>query len=303
MKEKKKNYRKIFESLVPEKYLKGIILAAITEDTGEKNKDLTSYVLNVNKIKASAKIITRENCVLCGVYVMQDVFKSVDPKLEIILKAGEGQTLKKNAIIAKITGRSESILKAERVALNFLQHMSGIATITKKYAEALFPVKLLDTRKTIPGLRRLQKYSVLVGNGNNHRFGLYDGILIKENHIKILGAIENTLERIKKSSKVQRFNGSRLDKMPIEIEVRNITEVKEALKYNTDIILLDNMSICEIKKAVKLINKRKIIEVSGNIDIRKAKELSKIKIDYASAGAITHSVKSISLSLLFTNNE
>ena len=202
----------------------------------------------------------------------------------------DGEIVRSEKIIIEISGNMRSLLTAERTALNFLQRMSGIATLTKKFVDSVkgFKAKIIDTRKTTPCLRILEKYAVQCGGGINHRFGLYDGILIKDNHIKAAGGIIKAVKRV-------RDNAPHLIK--IEVETKSLKEVKDALNCKADVIMLDNMDIPAIKKAVKLIDKRALIEVSGGVTLKNVSEIAATGVDYISIGALTHSARAVDISM------
>lgn len=262
--------------------LKLIIQTALAEDIG--SGDITTRLLIPKNKKIQAKIIAQENFLLCGINVASEVFKTIDNRLEFKRMAKEGTWVKKNDIIAEICGMACSILSAERVALNFLSLLSAIATKTKKFVKAASPykVKILDTRKTIAGLRMLQKYAVRIGGGYNHRFSLDEMILIKDNHLKVNAGF------IKLPKKSKRYE--------IEIEAQNLAEFKSALTLKPDIIMLDNMSIKDIKKAVKS-NKSALLEVSGGINLDNIKKYAATGVDIISIGELTDSVESVDISL------
>jgi len=262
--------------------LKSIIKTALAEDIG--SGDITTgSLISKNKI-IRAKIIAKEKFLVCGINVAYEVFKILDTGIKFKQKVKEGSWVQKNDIIAEICGRACSILSAERVALNFLSLLSAIATKTKKFVKAASPykVKILDTRKTIAGLRILQKYAVRIGGGYNHRFSLDEMILIKDNHLKVNNGC------IKLPKKSERYK--------IEIEAQNLKEFKRALALNPDIIMLDNMNIKEIKKAVKL-NRSALLEVSGGINLANIKKYASSGVDLISIGELTDSVKSVDISL------
>lgn len=265
---------------------KKIIRQALKEDIGKG--DITSELLISKDSKSTGYIISKDRGILCGIEIAADVFKMLDKKLKIEIKKFDGSEIKYKDILLKITGSTRSILKGERLALNILQHLSGIATYTRKLASIVSKkgITILDSRKTSPNLRIIKKYAVKVGGGKNHRMGLYDGILIKDNHIKSAGSIEKAMEIV---------NGK--TKLKIEVETKNIKEVKSALKYNPYIIMLDNFKPSEIKKAVKLIAGKCLIEVSGNINENNIKDYAIEGVNFISIGAITHSAKSLDLSL------
>ena len=273
-----------------EDHINTLIKVALDEDIG--SGDITSRsILSPDDIYI-AEVITRENTILCGISIFKSVFLKLDPDaifLDDPFK--DGDTLSNNTKFLRIKGKGIALLEGERVALNILQRLCGIATITKQYAEIAAPVKILDTRKTTPGLRSFEKYAVFCGGGKNHRFGLYDAILIKDNHIKASGGITQAVQKVKKN-----YNNSEIQ---IEVETTTLNEVKEAIDTNIAIIMLDNMSLDNIKEAVRIINGRARIEVSGAISIDKLARLSKLDIDFVSIGALTHSFKACDISMNF----
>ena len=279
-----------------------LIELALKEDIGAG--DITSDALIHKNLLGKAEIVAKTKGVLAGIKIAEKVFKKKDPNLFFIPLKKDGENFKPNDKIAIIEGRVKSILKCERTALNFLQKLSGIATLTQSFVSKTKgeKIKILDTRKTTPGFRILEKYAVKAGGGENHRMGLYDMILIKENHIKAAGDISSAIQKAKKAlgnkDFVKKF--SKKKKIKIEVETKNLNEVKDALGFKIDMIMLDNMPIQMIKKASQIIrsSKKNIkIEVSGNIDLKNLRDYSNLDIDYISIGAITHSSKAIDLSL------
>lgn len=264
-----------------------IVMMALEEDIGIG--DITTELTIEDSLRGRAYIRCKERAILCGCEVVREVFRLIDDSLKLdFLKSDGDEVLPKEKVLF-IEGKVKSILKGERVSLNFLSHLSGIATATNNLVKRLPPsIKILDTRKTLPGLRFLEKYAVRVGGGKNHRFGLYDGILIKDNHSIAVGGVKKALELAKKSAPHY---------MKIEVETATLEDVKEALDGGADIILLDNMDIETVKEAIKLINGRAEIEVSGGINGDNIGQLAELPIDYVSVGAITHSAKSIDFSL------
>lgn len=265
-----------------------IIKRALEEDIG--SGDLTSSALIVEDAQAKAVILAKQEGVIAGLPVAERVFKRLDEKLRWEAKKQEGERVSSGQLVAELEGDLQAILMGERTALNFLQRMSGIATLTARFVEAVrsFPVKILDTRKTVPGLRILDKYAVKVGGGFNHRLGLYDGVLIKENHIKAAGGITKAVSQARRSVPPA---------VKIEIEAGSLKEVEEALHSGADIIMLDNMSIKEIEKAVRFIDRRALVEVSGGVTLENVREIAATGADFISVGALTHSVKALDLSL------
>jgi len=269
--------------------IKKLIYFAIQEDL--QGGDITTDTLNTN-YNQKATIIAKKAGIICGVKVAKEVFTQIDLSLKITILKNDGNKIKPNDIILEIEGKASSILKGERVALNFLQRLSGIATKTNLYASKLKYAKVYDTRKTTPLLREIEKYAVKIGGGENHRMGLYDEILIKENHITAGGGISNVLKI---------FNRKFPNKKR-EIEVENIRELKEALSEKSEIILLDNMTPGEVKECLAIIeqeNYKPIIEVSGGISLDNILRYDFEGVDRVSIGELTHSVRSLDLSLRF----
>ncbi len=264
-----------------------IILLALAEDLGKK--DLTGSLIP-KTLHQTGYIIAKQPAVICGISWANRIFYLVDHKIKIKWLVKDGEKIKKGQILCKISGPTRSILAAERTVLNFLQTLSGTATLTKKFTEFLpgAKPKLLDTRKTLPGLRTAQKYAVLCGGGTNHRFGLYDAILIKENHIAASGSITKAVALAHKL----------YPRKSIEVEVRNLIELQEALDTKANIIMLDNFSYAKIKAAVKLNAGSKKLEVSGGVSLNNLGKLAKTGVDYISVGIITKTVIPIDLSLI-----
>lgn len=272
------------------KLSKPIIELAIKEDL--KNGDVTTKALIPSEMKCKAKITAKANGIVCGLEVAKYVFETIEAeKIEWAEYKKDGEEVKKGEIIVELISSYKTILSAERIALNFLQRMSGVATSTNKFVKKLSGTntKLLDTRKTMPGLRYLDKYSVLMGGATNHRFGLYDMIMLKENHIKVAGSISNAVNEVRKKNK---------NKFKIEVETTNFKEVQEALQAKADIIMLDNMSIVKMKKCVDFVNGRAKLEASGNVNLTNIKAIANTGVDFISVGAITHSVTALDISLL-----
>ena len=272
-----------------QKEIEKLIKIGLEEDIGLG--DITSRsILSPDDINV-AEVLTRENIVLCGLNILKSVFLTLDPDINFSYDTfNDGDNLKSNTKIISIKGKGIALLEGERVALNILQRLCGIATLTKEYVEKANPVKILDTRKTTPGLRLFEKYAVSCGGGKNHRFGLYDAVLIKDNHIKAAGGIIKAVEKIKKN-----YNNS----IQIEVETTTLSEVSDAIIAKSDIIMLDNMPLEDIKKAVNLIDGRASIEVSGSISVDQLNALSKVNIDFVSIGALTHSPKASDISMNF----
>lgn len=268
--------------------IKGLIKKALKEDIG--SGDLTTALTVKKGTVVRAGLFAKDNLLLAGSEIFSQVFKFLAPGISLKWFFSEGEWIKKNTLLAEITGDAQAILKGERVALNFLQHLCGIASFTNEIVKKIkrYKVKILDTRKTLPGLRLLEKYAVKIGGGYNHRFGLFDGILIKENHIKIAGGIKAAIRRVKGRVPVS---------IRVEVEVQNLKEVKEALEEGVERLLLDNMDLKSIRKAVALTKKRALLEVSGRINKEIVVKVAKTGIDFISIGALTHSAPARDLSL------
>lgn len=271
-----------------------LIEIAIKEDINFG--DITSNACIPKHKTSEAKLISKQKGVLCGINVFKDVFKTIDKNISVVSFFNDGKELKKNEEIAIIKGNTKSILKSERIALNFLQRMSGIATKTKKITKLIkSKTKVLDTRKTSPGYRMIDKYSVFTGGGINHRIGLFDMFMIKENHIKASGGIKEALQKIKTYKKQEKINSNLI------VEVENIEQLKVVLSNGKGLVnrvLLDNFEMDKIKKAIEIINNQFEIEVSGNINENTISEISKTNVDYVSIGSLTHSFNSYDFSLL-----
>jgi nicotinate-nucleotide pyrophosphorylase (carboxylating) len=268
--------------------IKAIVKQALEEDLGIG--DLTSDAIFKNNFITNAVFQVKSPGVVAGLPVAVEVFRLLDPDINFRPFVMDGDSVSSGTEIAKVTGPVKSILAGERVALNFLQHLSGIATKTARLVKLVegFPVKVADTRKTTPGLRVLEKYAALQGGGHNHRFNLADAVLIKDNHIAACGSILEAIRRAREAIP---------HTMKIEIEVENESQVNEALEAKADIIMLDNMTPAQMTDMVRLINGRAIVEASGNIDESTIKEVAAAGVDVISSGAITHSVNALDISL------
>ncbi|WFE68285.1 carboxylating nicotinate-nucleotide diphosphorylase [Thiomicrospira sp. R3] len=261
---------------------------ALAEDLGAA--DLTAELIAENT-QARARVIVREKAIICGQAWFNEVFKQLDDTVLISWQCEDGDSVAENQLLCEIQGSARSILTAERTALNFMQTLSATATLTAQYVAALgeTTTQLLDTRKTLPGLRLAQKYAVKCGGGRNHRLGLYDAILIKENHIIACGGLEKAVKKAK-----QLHPG-----VQVEVETENLDEVKQALNAQADIIMLDNFSHEMIRQAVALNQGQAKLEVSGNIEIDQLKSLANTGVDFISTGAITKHLRAIDLSMRF----
>ncbi|MZG53633.1 MAG: carboxylating nicotinate-nucleotide diphosphorylase [Nitrospinae bacterium] len=249
--------------------------------------DITTRNIFSTEQKAMAEVVAREPMVLCGLEIFQAVFKALTPEVTFsCFDIKDGDDVKAEETIIKVECGVIPLLEGERSALNILQWLSGIATLTRKYVKEASPVKVLDTRKTTPGLRIFEKYAVKCGGGNNHRLGLYDQVLIKDNHIEAAGSITRAVKAIKEKS----------DNI-IEVEVKNLEEVDEALSNNVDIIMLDNMDMDTMKKAINKINGKAKTEISGGVTFNRLSEISKTGADFVSIGALTHSAAAVDISM------
>ncbi len=266
-----------------------IIKLALEEDIG--HGDITTEGLDFGHKSAEASLIAKEEGVLAGLDIAFSVFKRLDPECNCIAYYRDGDCLKKNDEIARISGNAAKLLQAERLALNLLQRMSGIASLTHLFVEAIKPheARLLDTRKTTPLLRELEKYAVRVGGGFNHRFGLYDMVMLKENHIRAAGSITKAVNQIR----------TRVVSYKIEVEVTNLKELDEAFECGVDRVMLDNMSIPNMKKAVKKYGGKIELEASGNVSLDTVQKIAATGVDFISAGKMTHSYSSLDISMLF----
>ncbi|MGF7139942.1 carboxylating nicotinate-nucleotide diphosphorylase [Roseimarinus sediminis] len=264
-----------------------IINEGFVEDIG--SGDLTSDLLIAPETKTTAVLIAKADGVIAGLPVVEAVFKRLDKDVKFSIEKNDGQTVQTGELIASISGSYRALLTGERLALNFLQRMSGIATETARYVKAVegYKTEILDTRKTAPGLRLLDKYAVKTGGGTNHRMGLYDMVMIKDNHISVAGGITKAIEAIRPKIEAG---------IQIEVETTTLDEVKEALAARADIIMLDNMDTASMKKAVELIAGRVKVEASGNMTLERVKEVAATGVDYISIGALTHSVKALDIS-------
>ena len=275
--------------------LNEIISIALEEDIG--SGDITSDAIFSDEDWSEAYIQSKDRGIICGIDVVKLVYQRIDSSVKIISFQEDGSPVSLNDIVMSIQGPTKSILIGERIALNFMQRMSGIATLTRKTVMLLQGTitKILDTRKTIPGFRGLDKYAVKIGGGVNHRMGLYDMVMIKDNHIKAAGSIQAALNAVR----LKYGNDEYGNKYTIEIEVKTPGEAEIAANEGADIIMLDNMSVPEMTQAIELIDGRTKVEVSGNIDTKKIEMLKGLRIDYISSGALTHSVKAFDVCMKF----
>ncbi len=268
--------------------IKKLIEHALSEDIGPG--DVTTEATIPADSASTAEMLAKQDLVLAGIDVSGEVFHCLDPAVTFEPRAKDGDTIKSGTILARISGNTRVLLAGERVALNLLQRMSGIATLTSKYVERLTGLKarMLDTRKTAPGLRALEKYAVRMGGGKNHRFGLYDGVLIKDNHIKAAGSITKAVASARRKAH---------NLLGIEVETKTLDEVREALNAGADIIMLDNMPLDMMGEAVKVIAGRALIEASGNVTLETVRATAETGVDFISSGSLTHSAPAADISM------
>ena len=274
------------------KTVEKLIDLALEEDIGPG--DITTDSLVPSQSIGSANIVAKEPLVLSGLEIARQVFVRFDPDITWQNYYQDGEEIASGASVVDISGNLRALLIAERVALNFLQRLSGIATLTRSYMNKFgnSHARLVDTRKTTPGWRVLEKYAVRIGGASNHRMGLYDGVLIKDNHIAVCGGIKAAVSRIR--SRISHL-------LKIEVETSTMKEVREALSVGVDIIMLDNMPISLIRKAVELIDKKAIVEISGGVTDSDLEELAQTGVDIISVGALTHSARCVDLSMRITS--
>ncbi|MBO5788930.1 MAG: carboxylating nicotinate-nucleotide diphosphorylase [Clostridia bacterium] len=270
-----------------------LIESALKEDLG--TGDITTLSVISPDRTAHGIFKAKEDGVICGLDLISMVYQMLSPDVDIVFHVSDGDYIHRGDVIAEVSGRAQTMLSGERVALNLVQHLSGIATATHKAVSMVegLPVKIVDTRKTTPGMRVLEKYAVRVGGGYNHRFGLADGILIKDNHIAAAGGITQAIQMAKKYAP---------HTLKVEVEVETMEQVNEALAAGADIIMLDNMSVYDMKASVDVIAGRALTEASGNMGERDLREVGETGVDFISIGALTHSVKALDISLKFTLN-
>lgn len=264
-----------------------IIRLALDEDIGYS--DITSSLLIDEDHESRAVFIAKANFVLSGLPFAREVFYMLDPDITFNVFIKDGSKVSKFDVLAEVYGKTRVLLSCERVSLNILQRLSGISTMTDMFVEAVkgLNAKIVDTRKTTPGLRYMEKYAVRMGGGSNHRFGLFDGILIKDNHIEAVGSIRGAVKLAKGSHHLVR----------IEVEVENLNDLEEAIEAGADIVMLDNMSIQDMKKAVRIAGGRVALEASGNVNLENVREIAETGVDLISVGALTHSAAAVDISM------
>lgn len=272
------------EKLIMERLIK----QALEEDIG--NEDVTTNAVMPEYKKGRVKLICKQDGVICGLDVFERTFKLLDENISVEIFVKDGDEVKKSQTLAIVSGDIRALLSGERVALNFLQRMSGVATYTRSVANLLkgSKTRLLDTRKTTPNMRVFEKYAVRVGGGYNHRYNLSDGVLLKDNHIGAAGGVKNAVKLAREYAPFVR---------KIEVEVENLEMCKEALEAGADIIMLDNMSVEDMKKAVEMIGGKAVTECSGNVTLENISKIKNTGVDFVSSGALTHSAPILDLSL------
>jgi nicotinate-nucleotide pyrophosphorylase (carboxylating) len=269
--------------------LERAVYAALAEDVGEG--DVTTEATVDSEAVGTAELVLREAGVVCGLGAAEAVFRALDPDVSFEPLVEEGAVVDRPGVVALVSGPERAILTGERTALNFLGRLSGIATVSRRYVDAVAGtgVAILDTRKTTPGLRALEKYAVACGGGRNHRFGLDDGVLVKDNHLRASGSIETALEGLRAATD-----------LPVEVECDTLEQVSEALDAGADAILLDNMTLDELRAAVALAGGRARLEASGGITLENVRAVAETGVDEISVGALTHSARSLDVSLELT---
>ena len=265
-----------------------LIQLALREDIGPG--DITTDTLVAPDDRGEGKIVAKQDLVIAGLPVAEKVFRVLDPSIRFTTGFEDGERIDAGTCVVRIEGRLAALLKGERTALNFLQRLSGIATQARRYVDAVAnrTVKLVDTRKTTPGWRVLEKYAVRMGGAHNHRMGLFDGVLIKDNHIAVAGGIAEAVEKVRQTI-------SHLVK--VEVETDSLEAVKQAMAAGADIIMLDNMDLDQIRRAVRMIDKRALVEVSGGVTWENLEQLACTGVDLISIGALTHSAVAVDLSM------
>jgi len=268
-------------------------LQMVLEEDLKERGDVTSLATVPENLVGLAQIIAKQSGTIAGNWVAETVFKNVDPRLEYLTKVIDGESVTAGSVVAEIRGPVRGILTAERTALNLFGRLCGVATMTHQFVKKIAgtKTKILDTRKTTPGLRMLEKYAVTVGGGHNHRFGLFDMILIKENHIRAAGGLTAAVAQCRD------FIARNGLKLKIEVETTNLAEVREALSTQVDRIMFDNMPVTLVKEALAVVNGAIEVEVSGGINLKNVRDYAELGVDYISVGGITHSVSVLDLSL------
>ncbi|NIO09916.1 MAG: carboxylating nicotinate-nucleotide diphosphorylase [Deltaproteobacteria bacterium] len=257
-----------------------LLKSALEEDIGPG--DITTLNTIPPEHRAKGLFRAKQDCVVAGVVLLQRIFSLVEPEVKLTVQSQDGAQVGRGTVVAEVEGSTRALLMVERTALNFLQRLSGTATLTRSYVDAVqdFPCKIIDTRKTTPGFRALEKYAVRMGGGTNHRLGLYDAALIKDNHIVASGSISKAMDRVR---------GHAPFMARIEVECSDLNQIEEAVQAGADVIMLDNMNPTQMAEAVKLVNKRAWVEASGGINMEVVRDVARAGVDFISLGALTHS--------------
>jgi len=274
-----------------QKTIEGAVTRSLAEDVGRG--DVTTLWTIPAQARVEAHLLSKAEGIVAGLAVAQAVFAAIDPQPAFEATVQDGEPIHRGQVLGRVRGRARSILTAERTALNFLQRMSGIATLTRRYVEAVGGTKaiILDTRKTAPGLRLLDKWAVRLGGGQNHRMGLYDMVLVKDNHIAVAGGIAEAVRRVRMGRR------EREGELEIEVEVKSLEELQEALELGVDRIMLDNMSLQQVREAVRIAAGKVPLEASGGVSLETVRQIADTGVDYISVGALTHSARALDISL------
>jgi nicotinate-nucleotide pyrophosphorylase (carboxylating) len=270
-----------------------LIRDALDEDIGAG--DLATMATIAAELQGTGLFRAKKDGVVAGLVLLPRIFYFIDHKVAVRLLTNDGDSVSQGTVVAEAVGPVRALLLAERTALNFLQRLSGTATLTRKYVDAIkdFPCKVLDTRKTTPGLRTLEKYAVRLGGGMNHRIGLYDAALVKDNHIEATGSIADAVKAVRRHAPFM---------AKVEVETSNMKQVQEAVDAGADVIMLDNMTIAQMTEAVKLVNKRAWVEASGGITLETIRQVAATGVDFISSGALTHSAPVVDFNMKITMN-
>ena len=271
-----------------------LIRDALDEDIGAG--DLATMATIAADAQGKGLFRAKKEGVVAGLVLLDRIFYFIEPRVQVRLLTKDGTSVRQGTVVAEAEGPVRALLLAERTALNFLQRLSGTATLTRKYVDAVkdFPCKVLDTRKTTPGLRTLEKYAVRMGGGMNHRIGLYDAALVKDNHIEATGSIADAVKAVRRHAPFM---------AKVEVEAGNLKQVQEAVDARADVIMLDNMTIAEMAEAVRLVNKRAWVEASGGITIESIRQVAETGVDFISSGALTHSAPVVDFNMKITMND
>jgi len=285
-----RSWRRMSSPLPDPADYRDLVARALAEDLG--SGDVTTRAIVPADVRATAVLLAKAPCVVAGLPVAEEVCRQVDPQIVWTAVCADGDRRAPGDVLATLAGPAASLLAAERTLLNLLQHLTGVATLTRAFVDAAGGrITILDTRKTLPTLRRLEKYAVRCGGGTNHRFGLFDGVLIKDNHIRVAGSIHAAVTRMREDLTRRGVT------MPIEVETQSLAEVDEAITIGADIIMLDNLDVAQMREAVARIAGRAKVEISGGVTLDRIPALADIGADFVSVGALTHSAHAADISL------